>query len=111
MAAAKGRYSSIVLNPPKGKHTKEKLNAYKKHWAMIAGVRDKLSDAYIHENIKLGKIAVDAEITFGTVKRFFEFGKGHGKLTYSYFHGPSAPTVFGIASAIGYDLVLKKRTK
>jgi hypothetical protein len=106
---ASNLYSNIQLNPPKSKHSKEKLAAYKKHWQGVARVRDLLSDAYIHEGVSLGKVAKDAEIGHDTLRRFFEFGKGQGKMTYSYFHGPAVTTVFGIAGALGYEVELRKR--
>ncbi len=112
MARAKGPYSRAllpILNPPKSKHSKEKLKAYANHWKGVVHIRDLLSEQYIHNGVSLSKIAAESEIGRATVQRFFEFGKGHGKLTYSYFHGPTATTVFGIASAIGYELTLTKR--
>jgi len=103
-------YQNIKLNPPKaGTHSREKREAYKKHWAQVARVRDELSTEYIHNGLKLSKLAEGAQISYPTVKRFFEFGKGHGKLTYSYFHGPSATTVFGIAGALGLEVTFKKK--
>jgi len=106
---ASTRYQDIVLNSPKSKHSKEKRAAYKRHWQGVARVRDLLSDAYIHEGVSLGQVAKDAEIGHDTLKRFFEFGKGQGKLTYSYFHGPAVTTVFGIAGALGYEVTMTKK--
>ena len=103
------RYSDIKLKPPKGEHSSAKLRAYKSHWRGIARVRDELSTEFIHNGLKLSKLSEEAQISFATTKRFFEFGKGHGKLTYSYFHGPAATTVFGIASALGLELSFKKK--
>ena len=103
------RYQDIVLSIPKSKHTKEKLAAYRRHWRGIQRVRDMLSDAYIHEGVYLKDVAEEAQIGRATMKRFFEFGKGQGKMQYSYFHGPSATTVFGIAGALGYEVQLRKR--
>ena len=102
-------FSNIKLNPPKGKHSRAKLQAYRSHWRGVARVRDELSSAYIHDGTTIGEIARSAEIGYGTAKRFFEFGKGHGKLTYSYFHGPAATTVFGIADALGLEVSFKKK--
>lgn len=103
-------YQDIKLNPPKaGNHSKAKMRAYRAHWQAVARVRDELSSHYIHNGLKLSKLSEVAQISYPTTKRFFEFGKGHGKLTYSYFHGPSATTVFGIAGALGLEVSFKKR--
>lgn len=103
------KYVDLKLNPPKGNFAKAKLTAYKQHWRMIAGVRDELSTAYIHDGLSISKLATEAQLARATAQRFFEFGKGGGRLTYSYFHGPAATTVFGIASALGLELKLVKK--
>jgi hypothetical protein len=103
------KYADIKLAVPKGKHSPEKRKAYKQHWRGIAEVRDELSRAYIHDGVSIAKVCDEAQIARSTGQRFFEFGKGGGKLTYSYLHGPAATTVFGIAGALGLRFKLVKK--
>lgn len=98
-----------TLNLPKRKHSKQKLQLYRTHWKGVTAVREELSRAYIHEKMGIGKVADASQISPGTVKRFFEYGKGHGRYTYSYFHRPAATTLFGIAGALGMELTLRPR--
>lgn len=88
---------------------RRKLLAYRRHWRMVWSMRDELSRQYIHENVKLGRVADDAQLSYATVHRFFHAGKGNGAKGYSLFHGPSVTTLVGIASALNMELQLRKR--
>lgn len=99
----------IKLNPPKGRHSRAKLTAYKRHWRGIVGVRDEFSSQFIHEGLSVGRLSERSGVGYGTVNRFFHFGQGHGRQTYSYFHGPAATTIFGIADALGLEVKLVRK--
>ncbi|RPJ38505.1 MAG: hypothetical protein EHM35_04410 [Planctomycetaceae bacterium] len=86
--------------------SKAKLNAYKRHWKTVWGVRDELTKQYIHDKIRLSSVSEEAQLNFQTVRRFFRAGKGNGRYGYSLFHGPNMTTVIGIASAIGMEITL-----
>lgn len=96
---------------PKRQHSRAKIRAYKRHWHTIDAVRDELSRQYIHDDVKISQIAREAQLSYPTVKRFFHFGRGGGKQTYSLFHGPSVTTLFGIADALGLEIGLQKKNR
>lgn len=95
--------------PKNSKHTRAKLSAYKKHWKGVRSVQDEFSRQYIHENLSVTEIVGKSQISRATVSRFFHFGRGNGKLGYSYFHGPAVTTIFGIADALGLEFKLQKK--
>lgn len=101
----------ISLHLPKGprKYSKQKLSAYKRHWAGVRKVQDEFSSQYIHEGLKLQEIVDESQISRATVARFFHFGQGNGKMGYSYFHGPAVTTIFGIADALGLEFKLQRK--
>lgn len=95
--------------PRNSKHTRAKLSAYKKHWKGVRAVQDEFSSQYIHEKLSIQRIVDDSQISRATVARFFHFGRGNGKLGYSYFHGPAVTTIFGIADVLGLEFKLQKK--
>ena len=86
-------------------------NKYKK---LVREVQDELSSQYIHENLSIKQVvdrinsAPGSSIANGTVSRFFHFGKGGGKL--GYVRGPYATTLFSIADAIDFEVVIQPRS-
>jgi hypothetical protein len=101
---------TLNLDMPKRKHTKEKLQAYKRHWDAISRVQDEFNSRWIHEGASDTAVSRDSQISHGTVRRFRQWGRGAGKTSYSYFHGPAATTIFGIADALGLEIkIVPKR--
>lgn len=97
----------ISLHLPKNsKHTRAKLSAYKRHWKGVRTIRDEFYKQYIHEGLKISEVVNESQISYPTVKRFFQNGNEKG---YSYFHGPAVTTIFGIADALGLDVIVKKK--
>ena len=101
----------LDLRLPKKKHAKEKLNAYKRHWAAIAVIQGELNSQWIHQGISDGGVASNSQLCVGTVRRFRQWGRGSGKQAYSYFHGPNFTTVIGIADALDLDIKVVPRKK
>jgi hypothetical protein len=100
----------IPLHLPKNsKHNSAKLKAYKRHWASVRSIQDEFSRQYIHENLNIKRVVERSQVGRQTVKRFMQFGRSTGKLGYSYFHGPTVTTIFGIADALGLNLKLEKK--
>ena len=91
--------------------SRAKLQAYKKYWKVVGSIQDELNRAYIHYETTIGEVANDAQLSYGTVHRFLHRGRiGKRQVrAYSYFHGPSATTLIGVADALECDLILKPR--
>lgn len=97
------------LTMPKKAASKGKLAAYKRHWNAIANIQGELNSQWIHLNRRDGEVAEKAQLSLGTVQRFRQWGRGQGRMFYSYFHGPTATTIVGIAAALDLELVVRKR--
>lgn len=89
--------------------TRAKLAAYKRHWKSINQLQDEMLSRDVNLDFKVGDTAEAAGIGKSTVSRFFHRGKGSGYKGYSLFHGPSTTTTIGIANALGFDVVLRRR--
>lgn len=89
--------------------SRQKIRAYKRHWAVVHSIQEEMWAQYIHQGLKLNEVATEAQLTFSTTKRFLHYGRGNGKMGYSFFHGPALTTVVGISGALGLDLKLEKR--
>lgn len=102
-------FHSDALLPPKRRASKQKLEAYRRHWTAIGRIQDEFNSAWIHLGIKDAEVAEDSQVSYRTVRRFRQWGRGNGAQTYSYFHGPAATTIFGIADALGLELKLQPK--
>jgi hypothetical protein len=99
----------MSLTLPQGKVDKQKLAAYKRYWSVVATIQGELNSKWIHTNLKDGEVAADAKLAQGTVQRFRQWGRGAGRTSYSYFHGPNITTVIGIADVLDIDIVAQPR--
>lgn len=98
-----------------------KIIRIKKHqWGLVTAVQEELSKQYIHEGLKIKELAkggkMDTGLASATVNRFFYRGftapvgkKSNGHKGYNFMYGPRATTVFGIADALGFNMVLHRR--
>ena len=86
-----------------------KIRAYQNHWKSINKLQDEMLRRDVNLDFKVGDTAKEAGIGKSTVSRFFHRGKGSGYKSYSMFHGPASTTLVGIANALGFDVVLRRR--
>src|SRR5689334_10090798 len=91
------------------KPSKQKLNAYKRHWVRVRRIQDEFSRQYIHEGLNFTEVTDKSQISRSTVLRFFHFGRSTKYKGYSLFHGPAITTILGIASALDLELKLVKK--